>query len=524
MRSFAICLAAFLLVFPAGAPAQSLDAAALLALHHNYVGWQFGDGAFNNYRVDGTSAPEDGSRPPYPWTTLQMGAAYRDTMIDPRTGEPLDDGFTGRVFWESDENGFTRPDYSARQNWDVSDSVLFNEGTSELTGTLRPEQSIDGKSYPVVRVQPPSGDVIDLYVDPATGAYVRAVIDPGGPYDETIDILAYSYALPGKRMISKYRIGNWTFTAKKFQPNIAMDPQELHPPPQRATWTFANPNPFPISVEPHAIFVDASINGVKGRFILDTGASGIYVDNGFADRAHLSTIANVTARGIGPNRVLARVRRAATLSIGGNTLSNVLIETARFDWHEDNEQPVGLIGYPLFAGAVVRLDTLNQTMQISDPQGTTIDPNEGLAVRVDLYSGQPVVPMVIDKRVTVNAILDTGDGGFVAMSPELVSRDGIPMMATGYTGNVFYHPEDPSSVSNYINSHVVICGVGGCETEACSTVSSIALGPITYQSTYYCESPSLTGDYILVGYDFLRNFNYVFDYRDGILMLKPHPQ
>jgi hypothetical protein len=525
VRVFACSLLVAALVGIPAARAQSYDAGALLALHRKYVGWQFGDGTFSTYRLRGTMVNTIGSNhASYPWTTLQTGAVYRDVTIDPRTGEPFDDGFTGHVFWESDENGFTRPDYSPRQNEDVSLSVLFNEGASELSGTLEPSQAINGAQYPVVRVQPPNGDAIDLAIDPATGALVRAVIDPRGPYEQTVDILGYTNALPGKRMIAKYRIGDYTFTVTKIEPNAPITDADLHPPAQRATWTFANPNPFPIAVKPHAIFVDASINGVKGRFILDTGASGIYVDNAFADRAHLATLTNGSAGGIGPNTLHVRVRRAAALEIGANTLHNVLITTARFDWHEDNEQPDGLLGYPLFAGAIVHLNTSNQTMQISDPQTTTVDPSQGVAIRVDLHSGQPVVPMVIDSRVTVNALLDTGNGGLVLLSRDLIAKRGIPMMAHTYTGNAFYHPDDPDSVGDYINSHVGICGVGGCEFDPCSTVGSIALGPIVYQSTYACESQSVGSDHILVGYDFLRNFDYVFDYREGILVLKPHPQ
>jgi predicted aspartyl protease len=525
MRNLLVGALLAALVLPQSGVAQSYDAATLLALHHKYVGWQFGDGTFTTLRESGTISDDAAaSAKTYFFVGITMGAIYRDVTIDPATGSPLEDGFTGRVFWESDENGFTRPDYSPRQALNISQSVLFNEGTSELSGTLEPATVIDGASYPGVRIQPPNGDPIDLYVDPATGAYVRAVLDPGGPYERTIDILTYADALPGKKVISKYRDGHWTFSMTKVEPNLALTPSDFHPPAQSATWDFANPNPFAISVKPHAIFVDASINGIRGRFLIDTGAAGIYVNNAFADRAHLATITTGTASGIGPNQVHLRVRRADTLSIGGNTLHNVLIDTAQFDWHEDNEQPDGLIGYPLFAGAIVTLSTLDQTMQISDPSTISADTSHGLPIRVDLQGGVPVVPMTIDNRVTANALFDTGDGGFVALSQELVTKRGIPMMAHAYTGNAFYHPEDPSSMSDYVNSHVVICGVGGCETEACSTVSSISIGPITYQSTYACISPSLTSDDLIVGYDFLRNFDFVFDYRDGILVLKPHPQ
>lgn len=524
MRYLTVPMLALALFFPLAARAQQpADAASLLALHRAYVGWQFGDGTFNTLRLSGTwTNPNSSAHAPHPWTELEMGAIYRNTEIDPKTGEPSDDGFTGRVFWDSDENGFTRPNYSPRQALDISEYVLFNEGTTELTGTLEPSATISGTSYPAVRVQPPNGDALDLYVDPRTGAYVRAVVDPGGPYERTYDALAYTVILPGKRLISTCRVGDWLYTVTKTEPNVPITAEELHPPPQRATWVFANPNPFHIDVKPHAIFINASINGVSGRFILDTGASSIYVSNSFADRAHLSTITTSQAAGIGPNVIHTRIRRADALTVGGNTLSNVLITTGPLDFTEDNEHPDGLIGFPLLAGAIVSLSTSNQTMTISDPQTTTADTSGGAVIRVDLRAGVPVVPMLIDNRVKVNALLDMGDGSFVAMSPELVSKRNIPMMAHQYTGNVFSHPSEPNQVGSYINSHIVVMGVGGPEVEACSMVDSIALGPIVYQGTYYCESPSLNGDNIIVGYDFLKNFDFVFDYREGLIVLKPH--
>ena len=60
--------------------------------------------------------------------------------------------------------------------------------------------------------------------------------------------------------------------------------------------------------------------------------------------------------------------------------------------------------------------------------------------------------------------------------------------------------------------------------QRCSNVASIALGPIVYQSSYACVSPSLTGDFVIMGYSFLKNFDYVFDYPEGVMILKPHAQ
>ena len=223
MRSFAIALTYSALLLPLAALAQAPpDAASLLGLHRSYVGWEFGDGTFTSLRIHSQYVPNGASEPTQEASTLLRGAIFRTSQIDAKTGSTLDVGFTGRVFWASDENGFTRPIYGDYQQYLLSRSVLFGEGTALLTGTLEPSASIDGAVYPVVRVQPPHGDPIDVYIDPKSGAYVRAVIDPGGSYSKTFDILAYTDALPGRRMISTYRMagdsGTYEFT--KFEPNV----------------------------------------------------------------------------------------------------------------------------------------------------------------------------------------------------------------------------------------------------------------------------------------------------------------
>lgn len=514
--------AAFTVALCAPARADDADSVSLLAKHRAFAGWQFGDGTFNSMQLSGHLA--SGDRTLERFTTVQLGGLYRTTFLSQSTGLTTANGFTGNVFWWSDENGFTRPDYSDYRKFSVSEYVLLNEGTTLLTGDSRGPGMVGSATYPIVRVTPPNGDSIDLYIDAATGAYVRAVIDPGGKDETRYDIASYSEILPGKRYVQKYSVdgSSESYVFDKIQPNAPVTADDLHPPAAQAAWTFANHNPFHVDVKGHAIFVNASVNGVKGRFILDTGAGDIYLTNEFADRAHLATIGTSSAGGLGSNTVRTRLRRADAFTIGGNTLSNVIVATGAVDLTTDDERPDGLIGFPLFAGAVVTLNTSDQLMTLADSSAGAPDQNAGVPLRVDLSSSTPVVPMTINGHITVDALLDMGDGSFVVMSPQLVSKRGIPNLSHGDTGGVFYHPEDTTNVSDYVNSHVVVTGIGGQEVESCSTVASIAIGPIVYQGTYYCVSPEVKGDNIIVGYDFLRHFDFVFDYPAGLLVLKPH--
>ena len=70
--------------------------------------------------------------------------------------------------------------------------MLRQEGTTELGATYAERRGLTAKPAGVVRVTLTNGDPIDLYIDPATGAYLQATIDPGGSYETTIHVLSYA--------------------------------------------------------------------------------------------------------------------------------------------------------------------------------------------------------------------------------------------------------------------------------------------------------------------------------------------
>ena len=80
----------------------------------------------------------------------------------------------------------------------------------------------------------PRADAVDLSIDPATGAIVKAVIDPGEDYETTYHILSYAEPIPGKKVIGSFRIGDagGKFTYTRIEPNIVISDGELHPQPR----------------------------------------------------------------------------------------------------------------------------------------------------------------------------------------------------------------------------------------------------------------------------------------------------
>ncbi len=473
----------------AATPKQDPTAAALLAKHHAYVGWQFGDGTFATMRLTGSVTDEHGKKT-QKLVTLSAGVVYHttDTMLQ-RDNVTEDAGFTGNLFWRSGINGFTTPIYGDYAKYLASFTVLQQEGTTELPATFVGDKKVDGKSVGVVRVTVPYGDPIDCYVDPQTGAYLQATIDPRGSYETTVHIVAYRDVLAGKKMISAYRLGNDKplVAYETFEPNVPVSAEELHPPAARASWTFSNSGPLPITLTHDRILLDATVNGISGRFILDTGADGIIFDDQFADRVKAPTLHGSTEAQTLRGAVPTRVRRVNSIALGEATLHNVLVYSQDFraqdyrglDWRGYD----GLIGYDLFAGAIVKLDVYGSKLTILDPSTDLKDPS-ALGLIVDLSEGVPAIPMTLNKTIAVNAMLDTGNPGMVIISRDIIKKYNVKIWG---------------------------CGI----------VESLTIGPITYADQAACEWNFPSND-VLLGYDFLKHFNFVFDYPHGRMFMTPN--
>jgi predicted aspartyl protease len=466
------------------------QAQALLAKHREYVGWQFGDGTFRSMRISGTVTGADGEKIEA-FVTLSKGLAYRtSTTLIHDGGIVEQSGFTGNLFWHSDLNGFTTPIFGDYAKFLASATVLQLEGTTELPASFVETKTIDGKAVDVVRVTLTNGDPIDLAIDPQSGAYVQATIDPEGAYETTYHIVSYRDALPGKKVIGSFRIDEEKSIRSlvSVEPNGAVTDQDLHPPAPSASWTYGDSEPAPITLTRHRILVDATVNGVKGRFILDTGANAIVLDETFADRAKAPAFEGHSQASTMRGPVQTRVRRTDTIAFGSATLHNALVFSEDFRAHDffglDRAEYAGLIGYDLFADAVVKLDVYGSKMTILDPS-TDLSETRGIALLVDLSQGVPAIPMTLNKTIAVNAFLDTGNPGIIFFGPELVKKRHLKIFA------------------------------------GCGNIDSLTIGPITYAGQAACEWGFAAND-MLLGFDFLKHFDYVFDYPHGRMFMTPN--
>lgn len=523
----------------ASAPARADDPAAVLAKHKAYVGWAYGDGTLKSARLTiegrrgaGSAAPKPQSTPdplgPANWRSVELRRelVYRDSTVS--YGLDRSDGFTGAVFWRSNWNGqtVTRRGLDAQEA--LTNDVIDAEAFSEVPLTARPDQQFDGKNAAVIRMQPKTAVPADVFFDRDSGALLGYTIQPDVPLERyTVHVASYGQFAPGKRYVSGYRVGDsqFVYAVTKFEPNVPVSDADLHPPAVRATWSFGEPRSVPITVVTHtdpysnsgarAVHVDVSVNGHPGHFLLDSGAGSILVYDRLAREAGLKEIGRTSYGGVNGGGVNATLARADTLSIGGNVLHDVVVTHGSLVNRAAASDVDGIIGFDALAGAVFNVDLVANRLTITNPADYSVEPKQGAwAFSPDLGEFHIGTPVKVGDTILNHVWLDTGNDFFVilphelekktvAIANEIVVRDGRTMEDKKYFGGVDGIANEPAN---------------------CVRLNEIQIGPYRYQSALSCFAPNDTFglDGGLIGFDFLRHFNWTFDYPHNRVVLTPN--
>ena len=536
----ATALAAFAVVaaFQCTRSAEADDPATLLARHKAYVGWAYGDGTLKSARSTVEAEPASPAPSPKPGATPDpLGEANaksvelrRELLYRATTSaygiEVRSEGFTGSVFWRANVNGHTVTRRGRDARTALTEDIIDAEALSEAPLAARPDATFDGKASAVARVEPKTGVPADLFFDRGNGAMLGYTLQPDVPLErQTVHIVSYAEFAPGKRYVSEYRFNDSKrlYRVTKFEPSAAVSDADLHPPSPRTAWSFGEPRSTPISVVEHtslfsnsgarAVHVDVSVNGHAGNFLFDSGAGGILMFDPFAKSAGVVDIGRTAYSGVNGDAVRATLARVDSLRIGGNTLHNVIVQHSM---RAGGGAGVidGLIGYDVLAGAVVDVDLANKSLTIADPNGFEARVSPGAyAFSVDLGNFHAGVPLKVKENVLPSVWLDTGDDFFVILPREL-ERKTVALSSTVTIGGAEYERK------------MYFGGVDGIAAEPanCVRLNEIQIGPYRYQKALSCFAPNdaFGVDGGLVGFDFLRHFNWTFDYPHGRVVLTPN--
>ena len=526
--------AAFLAaLLPSGASAAG-DAAAIIAKHASYVGHP--QGLMLTYRyvraasTSGASKDQSSNASPPSVTIFRRGAVYHRVGDD--TGDSSESGFTGRAFWASNENGYTVVEYEDAARNRLTRNIVSGDLLTDVPAGVRGSQTVDGIAADVVRITPPSGVPADIAFDHATGAYVQVTYDPDNSYDRSVvHYDGYTEIAPGVRVPSAYHRsdnGAWKLAEHAVREITNAD---LRGPVPTAKWNFVSTDAVPIDLVEHqtpyaflprgqAVELHATIQGHTGRFLLDSGASGIILYRPYADALKLTMLGHTGFSGINGRGIEAQSARVPSIELGKNSLTNVVVTVApALPPEAANPQnfPVdGILGYDFLAGALVDVDTANRTIRILDP--SVMEPTVGkgaYAFTVNLATRQPEVVLKVN-NATTHAIFDTGNDFLAVLSDDLKKSGRVVALNDVLSAG-------GGQTADYQMSFMGVDGPSQFPAQ-CSRLNEIIVGPYRYQNVETCFGPaSVFGrDGGLIGFDFLRHFNWTFDYAESKLVLTPN--
>ncbi len=411
-----------------------------------------------------------------------------------------------------------------------------NENGYTIVDVAEPSQATHAVAQSVVRTATPanryvvsqtlsSGLVERTFYDPADLVVVRREYERSGH----VFHLDYSDFRPGpggrrKAWVERGADDRGNLYEAKLQndtPGAPVDDTALAIPPDARTLVqFPDGQDevhLPASVDFGRIHVTVTVNGYPLTFLLDSGASGIFINPEAAKEIGLKSYGS-SAMTVAGTFAFSRVI-APTVQVGPITMHDVVMGTAPLDsWESDKDRVVGLLGYDFIAGADLRItygdEWTSGTVDAIRPDVFSAPPLATATMPVRLNQQVPVVHVGIGDAASDDFIVDTGAEApiilfdrFVKAHPSAVADRGI---GTGF---------DPSQSA--------VFGVGGRVPIMPLRLSSFRFADLDFKNfiVLRAANPGAFGDYRddgLLGALFLRYFTLYIDYPHEKLYFEPN--
>jgi hypothetical protein len=378
----------------------------------------------------------------------------------------------------------------------------------EYSVLIGPATLRDGRDVWQLRVEPPGGEPFGVALDARTFMVVEKSFVEGDA-TTTLDYADYRVTHGALYpLVSVESNGNHAYdlTSRITAVNVnePIDPS-VFAPLRPALVDAPEPVNVPLLSDAGHIFVRAIVNGKPLLFLVDTGSQGLFLDPGAAQRLGLTPEGTLEVRGT--KRITGR---------GVAALDSIEIGTARFPAHVVSVVDLsmvtykgagvdGVLGYPFFAAAEIRVDPDTMTMTIAKP-GTLAA--RGTALSIDTDRELPELSARINGTTEGRFLLDTGNNNDMLV---------FHAFAQAHPGVVFYGNAQTFSQNR---------GVGGSSAAVPAIVYRLEMGPFNLYNRYADVMLSNSGAFAdandagNIGMATLKNFVFTFDYFNRSLFLE----
>ena len=432
----------------------------------------------------------------------------------------------GSTRWKMDQNGqLTRreDDRMLQAPAPVLSDFQYLFANPEISVVDAGTQTIEGKEYRVLEIDAPGfRKVRRKYLDPETLLCVREAAEEEG----ISVVMTYSdfrvvdgIPMPGKILQQPQIPGlpPTTLTLEELVFNAPLDMTVFDPPAgEHRDYSFPESHSVTVPMRRHGdhVIIGVSING-RGPFdfLLDSGAATTIIDSRFADELGLERIGGMHAVGIGGAESIDKVSvdelavdefRIESLDLfcmNMEQLSSMLCMDDAFK---------GIVGYDLFARAVMKLDYPNGQLTIIDPDHFDYS-GPGKPVPGEIINNLICVDGEIDGEIKGKIRIDTGAAGGLHLHAGYLREHG---MLDKFRGDV----------------EMEMFGAGGKQTIQLVKVESLKLGefevrePVSTLMLGNGESEGIMSSLdamATAGTEVLSRFVVIFDYARNRLILEP---
>ncbi|MGA8533022.1 MAG: retropepsin-like aspartic protease [Candidatus Tumulicola sp.] len=365
----------------------------------------------------------------------------------------------------------------------------------------------DGRDVWQIRVEPPGGEPFGVAIDATTFMIdEEAYVDGDGitTVDNSDYRVVHGALYPVVKVESSgdhaYDVTSRIATVRVGEP---VDPS-VFAPLQPAVVEAPGPVTVPLLTDGRHFFVRSTAGGKPLTLLIDSGSQGLFLDPGAAARLGLVPEGILEVRG--SKRISGRgVAALDRIDIGSahlpvHVVSIVDLSMVTFDGGTVD----GVLGYPFFAAAEVRVDPDAMTLTIAKP-GTL--PARGTPLRIDTDRELPEVSARINGTVDGRFLVDTGNNNDLLVFHAFVEA---------HPGVVFFGGARKFAPNR---------GVGGSSAAVPAVVDRLEIGPFKLYNRNADVMLSDTGAFADVneagniGLGTLKNFVFTFDYSNGTLFL-----
>jgi len=355
-------------------------------------------------------------------------------------------------------------------------------------------------------VTAPGGETETLYLDAITGLPDRLAYDDDDGRT-TIDISDWR-SVSGRRFPFRSVTSNGdraydlTQLTQSVDVTTAIDAATFAPLVARRI-AMAGPQTLAIDVHEGHAYAPVRIEGRTYNFLIDTGAQNILIDRHVATELGLAATGSLEASGASRTGGL-QLTRVRELAIGSGRLTDLVATTIDLGASTAGAFRIdGILGYPFFAAATVRLDLANRTMTFGPP-GSIV--RAGERVPLELDRAFPEARFRINATTEAPFIVDTGNAAELLLYKRFVDR---------HPGIV---PFTLTSRHSY--------GIGGATLSYRTTLERLDAGSL---SLYHVDTDVMQAtrgafadrfDAGNVGLGVLKNFTVTFDLADAAMYLE----